>query len=363
MICEEEVKRWLNIFQKSSEESESSERDRRALDSLDDLVSFLNQLKEFIEKKGHPRAVLHEIPSVGKLLGMLAQNYIMQCSEEAVKIVFHCIMSLASAGNAADSATRKTISWAQSQIRHMVSPSPMCPSSVLLIGQYIGNTATETTQIMIEKVVDSICYDLMKHDGTKWSTPANDVVPSLKHQGLTLWTLSEMCVPLVSKPVVKPLVESLLVAGNATTDLICSSSDYQMVDCLSPRFLSSVTELTRQKAINFTIKGFGVKHTLSYQSLTNLWRRYQPSFENQIFDLVEAVVLRYPDASNNDVKIVIETIYLARACRDYEELFLVAIQIVYSFGRSSPQNTRLTLLLNLLKESIARSSVAVEIAQ
>lgn len=51
MICEEEVKKWLSIFEKSSVESISSEKDARAFDSLDGLVSFLNQLKEFIEQK------------------------------------------------------------------------------------------------------------------------------------------------------------------------------------------------------------------------------------------------------------------------------------------------------------------------
>lgn len=34
----------------------------------------------------------------------------------------------------------------------------------------------------------------------------SDLLPSLKHRGLTLWTLSEMVVPLVSQPIVRPLV-------------------------------------------------------------------------------------------------------------------------------------------------------------
>jgi len=61
---------------------------------------------------------------------------------------------------------------------------------------------------------------------------------------------------------------------------------------------------------------------LSYEARTNLWRRYLPSFEQELLDLVEAVKAHDSSSEAVDIKTILHSRELPMACVEYPQLFI-----------------------------------------
>jgi len=135
----------------------------------------------------------------------------------------------------------------------------------------------------------------------------------------------------------KPLVEKILCCQKSL-DLISSweENDFQVSDSVSLLFLKAVT----------SNKGL----LLSFDARAALWKRYQPSFESEILDLIEMSTIHRPYISRSQMKDALSAKELPRACVENPELFTVAMSLLSSFLVRSGGSTQVAKLLSVFGE-------------
>lgn len=86
---------------------------------------------------------------------------------------------------------------------------------------------------------------------------------------------------------------------------------------------------------------------LSYDAQVNLWKRHQPGFESEILDLIEISSIKRPYISRDQLKDLISSRKLSRACVENPEFFAVAWGLLTSFLTRSGGSAQVAKLLSV----------------
>lgn len=89
---------------------------------------------------------------------------------------------------------------------------------------------------------------------------------------------------------------------------------------------------------------------MSYEARTALWKRYQPSFESEILDLIEMSTVQHPTMSKEQMQDAISSRELPRACAENPELLTLSMNILSSFLARSCGSSQATKLLSVFGE-------------
>lgn len=328
------IKRWYDDARKWGR-GNSAEECKETFESLQDLSSFLKKLEVELHKvKGDSNVILKKFPSVGKLLGQLYENNVVLLSDEVFQIVVRCSLLLSKCSAVQEkNLNKKAKSWVQTQLR--CATIPILKNSILHhIGEFWGYTAQESLEIMLKKLVSSMCHDLEVLQGFFWNEEEREFYPQKPISGLCLKELSEFCLPLITIPQAKPLVEKIL----------CSQKSLDLVkSCHNEGFL--VSESVPQVLLHAVSLNKGL--FLSYDAQVSLWKRHQPSFESEILDLIEISSIKRPFISRDQLRDLISSRRLPRACVENPEFFAVAWGILSSFLARSGGSAQVAKLLSV----------------
>ncbi|XP_068725843.1 Fanconi anemia group C protein homolog [Montipora capricornis] len=341
-VSETDVKRWFDIVQKWSSEN-SADKCRDTFKRFDELSSFLKELERAIaEAADNPQQVLQKYPSVGKLLGELYKNTVLLLTEDAFQTVVRCSFALACYCGAQGRKTKKAKDWVLMQLRCVTTPT-LPNSNLLEIGEYWGYTAQESMEVMVDELVSSLCRDLEVLKSFTWNAEEREYYPYKPVSGLCLRELSEFCLPLVPLPQAKPLVEKILCCQKGL-DLISSvqGNVFCVSDNVSVLFLKTVAS---RKDLQ-----------LSYNARIALWKRYQPSLESEILDLIEMSAVRRPFMSTAQLQHAISSRDLPRACVENPELFTLSMSILSLFFVRTRGNPQVAKLLSAFSEMCVEES-------
>lgn len=335
-LSEKELQRWLDVVQ-TWHGANSAEGCSNTAKALNELSSFLKDLERAIaEAADNSQLILQKFPSVGKLLGELFKNTTVLLSDEVFQMVVRCSLAMAYCSGMQGRNTEKAKKWMIAQLR--CATTPVLPNSNLIeFGEYWGFTGQECMEMMVDKLVSSICHDLEVMKNFTWNSDEKECYPDKPVSGQCLRELSEFCLPLVNCPQAKPLVERILCCQKSL-DLISSEHENSLCvfDSVSVVFLKAVA--SRRDLL------------LSYEARTALWKRYQPSFESEILDLIEMSTVQHPTMSKEQMQDAISSRELPRACAENPELFTLSMNILSSFLARSCGSSQATKLLSVFGE-------------
>lgn len=335
-LTEEDVKRWYETAKKWGRAT-CTEMCRETFKCAHDLLCFLKRLeRDLSEEIGDAQVILQKFPSLGKLLSQLYENTVILLSDEVFQSIVRCSLMLANcSGVQGRNLNRKAKGWAQTQLRRATTPV-LKNSNLHHIGEFWGYTARESTEMMLDKLISSICHDLEVMRSFRWNLEESECYPQKLISGLRLKELSEFCLPLLSVAQAKPLVEKILCCQKSM-DLVSSSHEgFIVCEGVSQEFLKAVS----------STKGL----LLSYDARVCLWKRHQPSFESEVLNLLEISTLRRPYISRKQLKDAICSKELPRACVENPEFFAVAFGLFSSFLTQSDGNTQVAKLMSVFGE-------------
>ncbi|XP_073259448.1 Fanconi anemia group C protein-like [Porites lutea] len=336
-VSEEDVQRWFDVVIQWGS-ADTSEKCRDTFECLDELHVFLKQLENALGGLiGNPKLILQKFPSLGKFLGQLFENSVILLSDDVFHSVIRCSLALANCSNSQGTIfSRKAKSWALTQLRRASTPT-LKHSNLMEVGEYWGYSAEESTEMMVDKLVSSLCHDLKVMESFKWNDKERECYPLKKVSGSCLRELCEFCLPLLTLTQAKPLVEKILCCQKSL-DLISSYQDngFNITDSVPLMFLKAVA----------STKGL----LLSYEARVALWKRYQPSFESEILDLIEMSTIQRPFISRIELKDAISSKELPRASVENRELFEVAMSLLSSFLVRSGGSTQVAKLVSVFGE-------------
>ncbi|KAL9950391.1 hypothetical protein ACROYT_G042879 [Oculina patagonica] len=336
-LTDEDVKKWYDIA-KIWGRGNSAEECRDMFECLQDLSSFLKKLENDLGKVvGNPQLILQKFPSVGKLLGQLYENTVILMSDEVFPCIVRCSLMLTNCSGVQErSVNRKAKVWAQTQLRRATTPV-LKHSNLHHFGEFWGYTAQESTEMMVDKLVWSLCHDLEVIRSFTWNAEERECYPQKLVSGRCLRELSEFCLPLLTVTQAKPLVEKILCCQKSF-DLMsrCNEVGFVVCESVSQVFLKAVSS---SKDL-----------LLSYDARVSLWKRHQPSFESEILDFIEISAIQRPYISRKQLKGVISLSEVLCACAENPEFFAVAFAILSSFLAQSDGNTQVAKLMSVLSE-------------
>ncbi|XP_071481664.1 Fanconi anemia group C protein homolog, partial [Diadema antillarum] len=287
-------------------------------------------------------AVMKRFPKLGHLLGKLCMcQYLITHDPLICSQLLRCVQ-LFRVDGPQGKIESKAKEWAESQIRltlglHKQQQHPSSP-----VAEAVSYTPLEFNKLSTDMLVSSIERDLeflVKQQ--------QQCLLGLQPQGASLHKLCGLCLPLLTTPSSKRLVESLL-----------RLHPQSQADGLTDLFLERVTQ-TQASAYGKDCTG---EWNLAYESMVSLWLKYLPAVEQEIFLLLRAAVCCDPQLGRQDALALINSRGLARACAEnrvlYQTVDSCIQQVLWQTDGSQHVMTFLHMFQVAVNEAINNSSQA-----
>lgn len=320
---------------------------------LMELEYFLTELKELLTKL-QPREILSQFPSVPKFLHSLLNNIMVQTTEDLYRLVLHCVTAVAvSSQQPRDGINEKSIKWVKSQIKTVCSSYPDIVSSSVSLAEQFGLQPVGIAQQFNNELVSSLVGDLSSTASCReWSDLHRQLIPRYPIKGTTLRNISEMCLPILLKPVVRSLIEALLCcekANDIITDSNSNSTDVMPEKALSPHFLNALKDNPRDCYLSLSQ---GVQ-ALSHDARVNLWMQDHLYFEDEIICLLEICCFERKYMSRKEMKEMISLRELPKALSENTSLFSISYEVIQRVIYETSGNLHVMKFVGVLLQLIS----------
>lgn len=226
---------------------------------LPQFQDFLRQMYEAL-KEMDSCTVIERFPTIGQLLAKTCWNPFILAYDESQKILICCLCCLINK-EPQNSGESKLNSWTRGLLSHILSSFRFDMKEVGLFTQCLGYAPADYYPGLLKNMVLSLVSELRENHLNGFNTQRRMAPERIR-------SLSRVCVPLVTLPDFKPLVEALLT---------CHGSEPQ--EMLWPEFFEAVNEA-------FLLK----KISLSKSAVICLWLRHLPSLEKAMLHLFEKLI-------------------------------------------------------------------------
>ncbi|XP_063151284.1 Fanconi anemia group C protein [Candoia aspera] len=277
------------------------------LESQQDVCLHLPELQEFLLqiygalKHMNSTTAVQEFPLIGQLLGRLCWNPFVIGYDECQKILMCCLCCLYS-GEPQNPLELKANSWIQSSLCHLLSFCGLGnhDTDINNFISTLGFTSVDYYSKLIENIVSSLVTELSRTQVNGFNGQQNI--------SCRVTSMSLLCVPLITLPDIKPLLEALLSYHNDGSQ-----------ELLHSQFLEAVNEAVLQKNIS-----------LSDSAVLQLWLRHLPSLEKAILRNVEQLISSQSMSMQEMACVVRDSLLHRAAChptifRTVDEIFKNAL--------------------------------------
>ncbi|KAM6473791.1 Fanconi anemia group C protein isoform 2-T3 [Liasis olivaceus] len=277
------------------------------LESQQDVCLHLPELQEFllqiygVLKHMNSTAAVQEFPLIGQLLGRLCWNPFVIGYDECQKILMCCLCCLYS-GEPQNPLELKANSWIQSSLCHLLSFCGLGnhDTDINNFISTLGFTSVDYYSKLIENIVSSLVSELSRTQVNGFNGQQNI--------SRRVTSMSLLCVPLITLPDVKPLLEALL-----------NYHDDGSEEVLHSQFLEAVNEAILRKNIS-----------LSESAILQLWLRHLPSLEKAILQNVEQLISSQSRSMQEMARTIKDSLLHRAAChpaifRTIDEIFRNAL--------------------------------------
>uniref|UniRef100_A0A8C5RFM8 FA complementation group C n=1 Tax=Laticauda laticaudata TaxID=8630 RepID=A0A8C5RFM8_LATLA len=276
------------------------------LESQQDVCLHLPELQEFLLqiygalKHMSSTTAVQTFPLIGQLLGRLCWNPFVIGYDECQKILICCLCCLYS-GEPQNPLELKANSWIQKSLCHLLSICGM--GNHTDINKFIstlGFTSIDYYSKLIENIVSSLVAELH-------GTQVNGF-NSQQNISCRVTSMSLLCVPLITLPGIKPLLEALL-----------NYHDHGPEEVLHSQFLEAVNEAILRKNIS-----------LSETAVRQLWLRHLPSLEKAVLRNIEQLISSQTKSMQEMAYVIKDSLLHRAAChpavfRTIDEIFKNAL--------------------------------------
>uniref|UniRef100_A0A8C6YB67 FA complementation group C n=1 Tax=Naja naja TaxID=35670 RepID=A0A8C6YB67_NAJNA len=276
------------------------------LESQQDVCLHLPALQEFLLqiygalKHMNSTTAVQKFPLIGQLLGRLCWNPFVIGYDECQKILMCCLCCLYS-GEPQNPLELKANSWIQS-LCHLLS---LCglgkhDTDINKFISTLGYTSVDYYSKLIENIVSSLVAELNRTQINGFNSQQNI--------SCRVTSMSLLCVPLITLPDIKPLLEALL-----------NYHDHGPQEVLHSQFLEAVNEAILRKNIS-----------LSETAVLQLWLRHLPSLEKAVLRNIEQLMSSQTKSMQEMAYVIKDSLLHRAAChpavfRTIDEIFKNAL--------------------------------------
>ncbi|XP_057576371.1 Fanconi anemia group C protein isoform X2 [Hippopotamus amphibius kiboko] len=226
---------------------------------LPQFQEFLRQMYEAL-KDMDSNTIIERFPTIGQLLAKTCWNPFILAYDESQKILIWCLCCLIKK-DPQNSGESKLNSWTRGLLSHILSAFRFDIKEVDLFTQVLGYAPTDYYPGLLKNMVLSLVSELRENHLNGFNTQRRMGPERVR-------SLSRVCVPLVTLPDFKPLVEALLTYHG-----------HEPQEVLWPEFCDAVNEA-------FLLK----KISLPKSAVFCLWLRHLPSLESTMLHLFEKLI-------------------------------------------------------------------------
>ncbi|XP_025022432.1 Fanconi anemia group C protein isoform X2 [Python bivittatus] len=236
-------------------------------------------------------AAVQEFPLIGQLLGRLCWNPFVIGYDECQKILMCCLCCLYS-GEPQNPLELKANSWIQSSLCHLLSFCGLGNHDTAINNfiSTLGFTSVDYYSKLIENIVSSLVSEVSRTQVNGFNGQQNI--------SRRVTSMSILCVPLITLPDVKPLLEALL-----------NYHDDGSEEVLHTQFLEAVNEAILRKNIS-----------LSESAILQLWLRHLPSLEKAILQNVEQLISSQSRSMQEMARTIKDSLLVSMVCCKYWKL-------------------------------------------
>ncbi|XP_028403561.1 uncharacterized protein LOC114526229 isoform X3 [Dendronephthya gigantea] len=326
-LNEQIIKTWLDAINEWTSVGLTGKYIVDMTTAAEDLRHLLSELKKVLIKL-EPREVLSRFPSVPKFLHALLSNVMVQTTEDLHRLVLQCVSAVAvSFQQHGDEIHEKSIKWVKSQIKSVCQSYPAVINSSVNIAEHFGLQPVDITGQLNNELVTSLVEDLSNAAYCHgWSDLHRQFIPRYPIRGNTLRSISEMCLPILTKPVVRPLVEALLCCEAATDVITNSTKDVTTDQALSPHFLNALKDNPKDCYL-----GLSQGIPLTYDARVSLWLHDHLYFEEEIISLLEICCFERKYMSREEMRKVVSL----REVTPFAETFKINYANIWSVEMSN----------------------------
>ncbi|XP_032070381.1 Fanconi anemia group C protein isoform X2 [Thamnophis elegans] len=277
------------------------------LESQQDVCLHLPELQEFLLqiygalKHMNSTTAVQKFPLIGQLLGRLCWNPFVIGYDECQKILMCCLCCLYS-GEPQSPLELKANSWIQKSLCHLLSFCGLGnhDADVNKFISTLGFTSADYYSKLIENTVSSLVMELGRTQVNGFNSQQNI--------SCRVTSMSLLCIPLITLPDIKPLLEALL-----------NYHDQGPQEVLHSQFLEAVNEAILQKNIS-----------LSETAVLQLWLRHFPSLEKAILQNIEQLISSQTRSMQEMACVIKDSLLHQAACypavfRTIDEIFKNAL--------------------------------------
>ncbi|CAB3994419.1 Fanconi anemia group C -like [Paramuricea clavata] len=278
----------------------------------------------------------------------------VQTTEDLYRLVLHCVTAVAvSSQQHRDGINEKSIKWVKSQIKTVCSSYPGIVSSSVSLAEQFGLQPVGIAQQFNNELVSSLVGDLSSTASCReWSDLHRQFIPRYPIEGTTLRNISEMCLPILLKPVIRPLIEALLCCektNDIITDSNSNSTDVIPEKALSPHFLNALKDNPRDCYLSLSQ---GVQ-ALSHDARVNLWMQDHIYFEDEIISLLEICCFERKYMSRKEMKAMISLRELPKALSENTSLFSITYEVIQRVIYETSGNLHVMKFVGVLLQLIS----------
>ncbi|XP_070791738.1 Fanconi anemia group C protein [Pituophis catenifer annectens] len=277
------------------------------LESQQDVCLHLPELQEFLLqiygalKHMNSTTAVQKFPLIGQLLGRLCWNPFVIGYDECQKILMRCLCCLYS-GEPQNPLELKANSWIQKTLCHLLSFCGLGnhDTDINKFISTLGFTSVDYYSKLIENIVSSLVMELSRTQVNGFNSQQNI--------SCRVTSMSLLCVPLITLPDIKPLLEALL-----------NYHDHGPQEVLHSQFLEAVNEAILRKNIS-----------LSETAVLQLWLRHLPSLEKAILQNIEQLISSQTRSMQEMACVIKDSLLHRAAChpavfRTIDEIFKNAL--------------------------------------
>ncbi|KAM4706982.1 Fanconi anemia group C protein [Discoglossus pictus] len=233
------------------------------LESQQDVCLHLPKLQESLIriyetlKHMNPNTAIQRFPVIGQLLGRLCWNPFVVGHEDTQKALMSCLSCLYSS-NPQSAVELRANSWIQNMLCHMFSSSELGYDEEHKTIDHLGSMTADYYGKLLKNIVSSLIKQLR----------GNEVGSKERFLIDHVHSISILCIPILTLPVMVPLLEALL-AYHAS----------EPREALDEQFLESLNNAI-----------LGKKIAVSESAVLSLWLRHLPSLEKAVLDLFQRLI-------------------------------------------------------------------------
>nr|XP_004656916.1 Fanconi anemia group C protein isoform X1 [Jaculus jaculus]XP_044999789.1 Fanconi anemia group C protein isoform X1 [Jaculus jaculus]XP_044999790.1 Fanconi anemia group C protein isoform X1 [Jaculus jaculus]XP_044999791.1 Fanconi anemia group C protein isoform X1 [Jaculus jaculus] len=226
---------------------------------LSQFQEFLRQLYEAL-KEMDSDTIMERFPTIGQLLAKICCNPFMLAYDESQKFLMWCLCCLIKKEPQNSGESERNF-WVRGLLCRILSAFRFEVKEVDLFTQALGYEPVDYCPGLLKNMVLSLVSELRENHLNGFNTQSR-MAPE------RVASLSRICIPLVTLPDFKPVVEALLTYHG-----------HEPQEVLWPEFFEAVNEACLLKKI-----------ILPISSVISLWLRHLPSLEKATLHLFEKLI-------------------------------------------------------------------------